>query len=51
LRASASPPYPGMNADVRTIPVHKPFLFLAAEEHASGESRAGEYVGSESSTY
>jgi len=29
--------YPGMNADVRPIPVHKPFLFLATEEHASGE--------------
>jgi dienelactone hydrolase len=43
--------YPGMNADVRPIPVHKPFLFLATEEHASGESRAREYVGSESNTY
>jgi dienelactone hydrolase len=43
--------YPGMNADVRPIPVHKPFLFLAAEEHASGGSRAREYVGSESNTY
>jgi dienelactone hydrolase len=43
--------YPGMNADVRPIPVHKPFLFLATEEHASDESRAREYVGSESNTY
>jgi len=43
--------YPGMNADVRPIPVHKPFLFLATEEHASGETRAREYVGSESNTY
>ena len=43
--------YPGMNADVRPIPVRKPFLFLATEEHASGESRAREYVGSESNTY
>jgi len=43
--------YPGMNADVRPIPVHKPFLFLATEEHASGESRAREYVGSKSNTY
>ena len=43
--------YPGMNADVRPIPVHKPFLFLATEEHASGESRSREYVGSESNTY
>ncbi len=43
--------YPGMNGDVRPIPVHKPFLFLATEEHASGESRAREYVGSKSNTY
>jgi len=43
--------YPGMNADVRPIPVHKPFLFLATEEHASGETRAREFVGSESNTY
>src|SRR5438309_5632389 len=43
--------YPGMNADVRPIRVHKPFLFLATEEHATGESRAREYVGSESNTY
>ena len=43
--------YPGMNADVRPIPVHKPFLFLATEEHASGENRSREYVGSESNTY
>jgi len=43
--------YPGMNGDVRPIPVHKPFLFLATEEHASGETRAREYVGSESNTY
>ena len=40
-----------MNGDVRPIPVHKPFLFLATEEHASGESRAREYIGSESNTY
>jgi hypothetical protein len=43
--------YPGMNSDVRPIPVHKPFLFLATEEHASGGDRAREYVGSESNTY
>src|ERR1700720_2721326 len=43
--------YPGMNADVRPIPVHKPFLFLATEEHASGETRAREYIGSQSNTY
>jgi hypothetical protein len=40
-----------MNSDVRPIPVHKPFLFLATEEHASGGDRAREYVGSESNTY
>ena len=43
--------YPGMNADVRPVRVHKPFLFLATEEHVSGETRAREYVGSESNTY
>jgi len=43
--------YPGMNGDVRPIPVHKPFLFLATEEHAAGEARAREYIGSESNTY
>jgi hypothetical protein len=31
--------------------VQKPFLFLATEEHASGETRAREYIGSESNTY
>jgi predicted dienelactone hydrolase len=43
--------FPGMNADIRPVPVHKPFLFLATEEHASGEGRAREYIGSESNTY
>jgi predicted dienelactone hydrolase len=43
--------YPGMNEDIRPVPVHKPFLFLATEEHASGEARAREYIGSESNTY
>jgi predicted dienelactone hydrolase len=43
--------YPGMNADVRPVPVHKPFLFLATQEHASGETKAREYIGSESNTY
>ncbi len=43
--------YPGMNGDVRPIPVHKPLLFLATEEHASGEDRAREYIGSELNTY
>jgi dienelactone hydrolase len=43
--------FPGMNGDVRPVPVHKPFLFLATEEHAAGEARAREYVGRESNTY
>jgi len=44
--------YPGMNADVRPIPVHKPFLFIATEEHASNPAtRIHEYVGSESNSY
>jgi hypothetical protein len=43
--------YPGMNADIRPVPVHKPLLFLATEEHALGEDRAREYIGSESNTY
>src|SRR2546426_337959 len=42
---------PGMNADVRSTPAHKPFLLLATEKHASGESLAREYLGSESNTY
>src|SRR2546426_11999252 len=42
--------YPGLNADVRPVRVHKPFLFLATEAHVSGETRAREYVGSESNT-
>ena len=44
--------YPGMNGDVRPIPVHKPFLFLATDEHASDTAtRIREYVGSESNSY
>ena len=44
--------FPGMNADVRPVPVRKPFLFLATEEHASNpEVRIREYVGSESNSY
>src|SRR6202521_4951002 len=44
--------YPDMNGDVRPIPVHKPFLFLATEEHASNPAaRIREYVGSESNSY
>jgi predicted dienelactone hydrolase len=44
--------YPGMNGDVRPIPVHKPFLFIATEEHASDPAtRIHEYVGSEANSY
>jgi dienelactone hydrolase len=44
--------FPGMNADVRPVPVRKPFLFLATEEHASNpDVRVREYVGSESNSY
>jgi dienelactone hydrolase len=44
--------FPGMNADVRPVPVRKPFLFLAAEEHASNPAaRIREYIGSESNSY
>jgi dienelactone hydrolase len=44
--------FPGMNGDVRPVPVGKPFLFLATEEHASNpEAQIREYVGNESNTY
>jgi pimeloyl-ACP methyl ester carboxylesterase len=44
--------FPGMNADVRPVPVRKPFLFLATEEHASNPAvQVREYVGSESNSY
>jgi predicted dienelactone hydrolase len=44
--------YPGMNADVRPIPVRKPFLFIATEQHASDPAtRIREYAGSESNSY
>jgi dienelactone hydrolase len=44
--------FPGMNADVRPIPVPKPFLFLATEEHAGNPTvQVREYVGSESNSY
>jgi predicted dienelactone hydrolase len=44
--------YPGMNGDVRPIPLLKPFLFMATEEHASNpETHAKEYVGSDANTY
>ena len=43
--------FPGMNEDVRPVELHKPLLFIATEEHASGEGRAREYSGSEMNTY
>ena len=44
--------FPGMNADVRPVEVHKPLLFIMTEEHASNpDVRVREYVGSESNTY
>jgi len=44
--------YPGMNADVRPVEVHKPLLFIMTEEHASNpEVRVHEYLGSGSNTY
>jgi pimeloyl-ACP methyl ester carboxylesterase len=44
--------FPGMNADVRPIPVHKPLFSIATEEHASDpQDHAREYVDSESNTY
>jgi predicted dienelactone hydrolase len=44
--------YPGMNADVRPVELHKPFLFVMTEEHASNPAtQVREYVGSKSNTY
>ncbi|MGA8618982.1 MAG: hypothetical protein WB660_10765 [Candidatus Sulfotelmatobacter sp.] len=44
--------YPGMNADVRPIELHKPLLFIMTEEHASNpDVQVREYVGSDSNTY
>src|SRR5215475_11956828 len=44
--------FPGMNGDIRPIPLHKPLLFIATEEHASDpETHGKEYVGSEFDTY
>lgn len=44
--------YPGMNADVRPVPVGKPLLFMVTEEHASEpETRGREYAGSAGNTY
>jgi pimeloyl-ACP methyl ester carboxylesterase len=44
--------YPGMNGDVRPVPVHKPLLFMETEEHASDSTTHGkEYVGGKGETY
>jgi dienelactone hydrolase len=44
--------YPGMNADVHPVALHKPFLFLATPEHASNPAvRVREFVGSASNSY
>jgi hypothetical protein len=43
--------FPGMNGDVRPVELHKPLLFIATEERASGEGRAREYSGSEPDSY
>lgn len=44
--------YPGMNSDVRPIPLGKPLLFMETEEHASDpETHGKEFVGSEGNTY
>ena len=43
--------YPGMNADVRPVQVHKPLLFMMTEEHASNPGQVRDYVGTESNTY
>ena len=44
--------YPGMNGDVRPIPLDKPFLFMVTEEHASNPAtQVREYVGAEPDSY
>jgi predicted dienelactone hydrolase len=43
--------FPGMNGDIHPMPVHKPFLFLATEEHAAEPVRAREFVGQKGDTY
>jgi dienelactone hydrolase len=44
--------FPGMNGDVRPVDVHKPFLFVMTEEHASNpDVRGHEYIGNKSNTY
>ena len=44
--------YPGMNADIHPIALHKPFLFLASPEHSSNPAvQVREFVGSASNSY
>jgi dienelactone hydrolase len=43
--------YPGMNEDVRPIPLRKPFMFIATADHAAGETKAREFVGKKGDTY
>jgi dienelactone hydrolase len=44
--------YPGMNADVRPVPLGKPLLFMETEEHASDpETHGREFVGNGTDTY
>ena len=44
--------YPGMNADVRPMPLGKPLLFMETEEHAADvETHGKEFVGSAANTY
>jgi hypothetical protein len=44
--------YPGLNADVRPVALHKPLLSMVTEEHASDpETHGREYVGGEGNTY
>jgi predicted dienelactone hydrolase len=44
--------YPGMNADVRPVALHKPFLFLTTPEHAANPAvHVREFVGSPSNSY
>lgn len=44
--------YPGMNADVRPIPLNKPLLFMVTQEHADNPAtQVREYVGAKSRSY
>ena len=44
--------FPGMNGDVRPVVVHKPYLFLMTEEHASDPGTHGrEFTGMPSNSY